>query len=298
MTFTLSDQARSAGYRLAAFDTIGSTSPEALARAKAGDSGPLWIVSAHQSAGQGRHGSAWHTPKGNLAASLLLTTDLPTATLATLGFVAGVALAQALDRVCVLRDKPLSAPQRHAGRGSDDVRHREEARRSVLNQPPPIRFSLKWPNDVLVDGAKLAGILLGTEELESGRRAVVIGIGVNVATAPRELPYPVTSLQTLGCATEADRVFEALSGTWLEVERLWDHGRGFATIRELWLERAAGLGGAVAVQTGTAAKCGTFETIDEQGQLVIRSGDGATHRVSAGEVHFGAAASATPEARV
>lgn len=266
MAFALSDPARSAGHRLAAFDTIGSTSTEAIARARAGEAGPLWIVSAHQSAGQGRRGSTWHTPPGNLAASLLVTTDLPPATLATLGFAAGVALARALDRCASLG--------------------------------PRSPFALKWPNDVLVEGAKLAGILLGTEELGGGRRAVVIGLGVNVAAAPDGLPYPVTSLRRLGCGTGPEELFAALTEAWLDVERLWDDGRGFGAIRGLWLERAAGLGGAVAVRSGTAARRGTFETIDGQGQLVIRSEDGATHRVSAGEVHFGAAASATPEARV
>ncbi|WP_375461838.1 biotin--[acetyl-CoA-carboxylase] ligase [uncultured Enterovirga sp.] len=271
MAFALSDRAQAAGYRLAAFRTIGSTSQEAVGRARDGDPGPLWVVAEHQSAGQGRRGSAWHTPRGNLAASLLLTTDLSPATLATLGFAAGVALAKALD-AC--------------------------AREDMASFKARTPFRLKWPNDVLVDGAKLAGILLGTEELGGGRRAVVLGIGVNVAAAPEGLPYPATSLHALGCATDAERLFTALSASWLEVEGVWDGGRGFAEIREAWLARAAGLGGAVAVRTGGDARRGTFETIDGQGQLVLRSPDGAIHRVSAGEVHFGAAASATPEARV
>ncbi len=276
MGFALSTEARAAGYRLAAYETTGSTSADAMARAQAGEAGPLWIVARSQSAGTGRRGSRWETPDGNLAASLLLTTDLPPAIVATLGFVAGLALARALDGCC--GDGPTIRIGLDGAQGGRD------------------RFALKWPNDVLADGAKLAGILLGMEELGRGCRAVVIGIGVNIAATPDGLPYPVTSLAALGCATDAEFLFAALTDSWVELERAWDRGRGFGVIRRLWLANAAGLDGAVAVRTGTGVRRGVFETIDDHGQLVVRAADGSRHRVSAGEVHFGAAASATPEA--
>lgn len=291
MTFTLSDRARRAGYRLAAYDTIGSTSVEAMARAAAGERGPLWVVSAHQSRGRGRRGSVWESPRGNLAASLLARLELPPATLATLGFVAGLALARALERCCEPTLASCEGPRLH---GSVPSGAHLPSRQGGGQGATP--FSLKWPNDVLAGGAKLAGILLQTEELDGGR-VVVIGIGVNVVAAPAGLPYPAACLRGLGCETDAESVFAALSESWVDAYELWSHGRGFGGIREQWLARASGLGGAVAVKTGSSITRGLFETIDEHGQLVLRRYDGHIERVSAGEVHFGPAGTVPTEVR-
>ena len=273
MDFRLSECAAAAGYRLATFETIGSTNAEALLRARAGDAGSLWLVTDHQSAGTGRRGAAWRTPRGNLAATLLLTTDLPPSTIAQLGFVAGVALVEALDRTSLRHGEELGAP-----------------RHDAAGRP----FRLKWPNDVMAGSGKLAGILLGTEAA-GGRRAVAVGIGINVAHAPDDLPYPAASLRDLGSAADAAHVFEALADAWLDAFEAWDDGRGFEAIRRSWLARAAGVGGDVAVRIGTNVTRGIFETIDPHGQLVVRSEDGREHRVSAGEVLFGAAGTARPE---
>lgn len=277
MTFELSARAAQAGHRIEAFETIGSTSEVAMARALAGDRGPLWVVAREQSAGRGRRGSTWRTPPGNLATSLMLTTDLPPARIALLGFVAGLALDRALDACC-----GTSRTRRVA---LDEARHGSE------------RFSLKWPNDVLADGGKLAGILLGTEAVGSGRRAVVIGIGVNVAHAPDGLDYPAAALAGLGCETDAESLFAALSRSWVETYETWEQG-GFPAIRTKWLARATGLGGQVVVKTSSGVTRGIFETIDESGQLVVRVPDGSARTISAGEVHFGVAASVSPERHV
>lgn len=265
MAFSLSPRAAAAGYRLAAFDTIGSTNEEGLARARAGEGGPLWLVSSEQTAGRGRRGNPWQTSCGNLAASLLLVTTRPSDVIAQLGFVAGLALVRALD--------------------------------AALGSHPGAAIALKWPNDVLAGGRKLAGILLQTEGLPSGGRAVVVGIGVNLRHEPEGVPYPTTSLRTLGADLDAQTLFGALSDAWLDVHALWDDGRGFAAIRERWLARAAGLAGEVSVRIRDDLLEGRFETIDELGQLVIRAGDGSARHVSAGEVHFGGAGSARAEAR-
>jgi BirA family biotin operon repressor/biotin-[acetyl-CoA-carboxylase] ligase len=262
MEVSLAPPAERAGYRLAAFEEIGSTSTEALTRAAAGEAGPLWIVAGRQSAGRGRRGSSWQSPSGNLAASLLLTTELPAMLVAQLGFVAGVAVLRALDRCC-----PSARARPALGAG----------------------FQLKWPNDVLAGGAKLAGILLQTEEVH-GRRAVVVGIGLNVAFAPAGLPYATASLRDLGYHVDAASLFTALSETWLAAHADWAEGRGFDRVRAEWLGRATGVGGAVAVRTGAAVTRGVFETIDEHGQLVLRAHDGSPRRVNAGEVHFGTTA--------
>ncbi|MGI6247030.1 MAG: biotin--[acetyl-CoA-carboxylase] ligase [Pseudochelatococcus sp.] len=256
--FSLSPEVEAAGFRLAAFDVLsGSTNTEAMGRGRAGDPGPLWVVTGHQLGGRGRRNRAWTSPQGNLAASLLMTTDVTVAAAATLGFVAGVAVERA-----IVRAAPFL-------RG---------------------RISLKWPNDVLADGAKLSGILLESEPLESGKRLVVVGIGVNAVAAPPGLPYPAASLLSLGAAISAQTLFMALAEEWHRCIGLWDDGRGMAVIRDLWLERASGLGAPVNVQTAGGALKGVFETIDDSGRLIMQRADGQVVAIAAGEVHFGSAA--------
>ncbi len=133
------------------------------------------------------------------------------------------------------------------------------------------RFELKWPNDVLADGAKLAGILLESAQLDGGRYALAIGIGVNVVAHPEGLPYPATSLAALGADVDAETLFLALSDAWTANARDWDEGRGLARIRKNWLARAAGLGSDVAVRVDGNVVRGVFETIDDDCRFVIRA---------------------------
>jgi BirA family biotin operon repressor/biotin-[acetyl-CoA-carboxylase] ligase len=265
MPFTLGPRATSAGYRVAAFDQIGSTNAEAMACARDGERGPMWFVTSEQTAGRGRRHRPWIAPRGNLASSILEVMDVTPAVAATLGFAAGLALEAALRKLSV------EATLRSAG--SDDL-----------------NFSLKWPNDVLAGRKKLAGILLEAEVV-GGRLAVVVGIGTNVVAAPEGTPTPATSLKALGIDASAEDLFAALSDGWAEFCRIWDDGRGFAEIRKLWLERAAGLGQMVAIKSGGAAIEGTFDTIDEQGCMIVRTTGGKLVPVTAGDVYFGSAAS-------
>ena len=140
-SFRLGTKAKSAGYRLTGFDAIGSTNSEALAAAAAGDPGGIWFAALQQTEGRGRRGRQWMSPSGNLAASLLIVPDASPDIVATLGFVAGVALNRALSTI--LPDGMV----RIGIDGADGADGRS-------------RIALKWPNDVLADGAKLAGILL------------------------------------------------------------------------------------------------------------------------------------------
>jgi BirA family transcriptional regulator, biotin operon repressor / biotin---[acetyl-CoA-carboxylase] ligase len=259
MVFTLGPKAKSAGYRLASFDHIGSTNSEAMARASSGERGPMWFVTTEQTAGRGRRKRAWIAPRGNLAASVLETTEVAPATAATLGFAAGVAQAMALGAV--------------AG-------------------PASVAFSLKWPNDVLAGQAKLCGILLEAETMPGRGLAVVVGMGTNVVAAPEGTPTPATSLLALGLKTTAETLFTALSDSWAECRGIWDGGRGFGEIRRRWLALAAGLGQPVAVSTGGATVTGVFETIDDTGCMIVRTSTAEKVPISAGDVHFGAAASA------
>jgi BirA family transcriptional regulator, biotin operon repressor / biotin---[acetyl-CoA-carboxylase] ligase len=266
MSFALGPRAASAGYRLAVFDNIGSTNSEALARARDGERGPMWFVTTEQTAGRGRRQRAWVAPRGNLASSVLEVINITPPLAATLGFAAGLALAAALRKLSL--EAALRSP------GSSDL-----------------DFSLKWPNDVLAGGRKLAGILLEAESVAAGL-AVVVGIGTNVVAAPEATPTPATSLSALGISVGAEEVFAVLSDEWAEFRSIWDNGRGFAEIRRLWLEHARGLGEAVAIKSGGSSVDGTFETIDEQGCMIVRTADGKQVPITAGDVYFGSAASA------
>jgi BirA family transcriptional regulator, biotin operon repressor / biotin---[acetyl-CoA-carboxylase] ligase len=267
MTFSLGPRAVSAGYRLAAFESIGSTNAEAMARARDGERGPIWFVTSEQTAGRGRRYRPWIAPRGNLASSILEVIDISPAVAATLGFAAGLALEAALQKVSI------EASLRSAG--SDHM-----------------KFSLKWPNDVLAGREKLAGILLEAEAMADDRLAVVVGIGTNVVAAPQGTPTPATSLAALGVHISAEELFATLSDAWAQFRGIWDNGRGFSEIRRLWLERAAGLGQKVAVQTSGSAVEGIFDTIDEAGCLIVRTSDGKRVSITAGDVHFGSVASA------
>ena len=267
MAFSLGPRASSAGYRLAAFDSIGSTNTEALACARRGERGPIWVVASEQTAGRGRRHRPWFAPRGNLYCSLLELIDISPAVAATLGFAAGLALESALRQVSV------EASLRSAG--SDTM-----------------KFLLKWPNDLLCGPNKLAGILLEAEAVAGHGLAVVVGIGTNVVTAPEGTPTPATSLAALGVNNSAEELFGALSDTWVEYRGIWDNGRGFGEIRRTWLERAAGIGQGVSIQSGAATISGTFESIDDAGCLIVATSDGKRIPISAGDVYFGSAASA------
>lgn len=265
MPFTLGPRAASAGYRLNAYDQIGSTNVEAMARARDGDRGSIWFVTSEQTAGRGRRQRAWIAPRGNLASSVLEVLRITPATAATLGFAAGLAMEAALRKVSV-----------------------EAALRAG---PQPLKYDLKWPNDVLAGGKKLVGISLDAEAVDD-HLAVVVGIGTNVVAAPEGTPIPAISLAALGVQVGAEELFSVLSDSWVDFLGIWDNGRGFGRIRGLWLDRAAGLGQAVAIKSAGSTIEGTFDTIDEQGCMIVRTGAGQLVPITAGDVYFGSAASA------
>jgi BirA family biotin operon repressor/biotin-[acetyl-CoA-carboxylase] ligase len=153
------------------------------------------------------------------------------------------------------------------------------------------RIALKWPNDVLADGAKLAGILLEAQKLPSGKMAIIIGFGVNVVAAPVGLPYPATSVSELGSAVSAETIFAALADCWVDCFEVWNNGRGVAGILDLWRRSAAGIGAEVAVSRDGDVIRGVFETIDDAGRLIVRANDNQRIAITAGDVHFGATAS-------
>jgi len=234
--------------------------------AQAGDVGDVWFAALRQTEGRGRRGRAWETAHGNLAASLLVVPDADPAIAATLGFVAGVALNRALSAAL-----------------GGTVKNGADAANA--------RIALKWPNDVLADGAKLAGILLEAQKLPSGKMAIVIGLGVNVVAAPVGLPYPATSVAELGSDVSAETILATLGECWVDCFEAWDNGRGVAEILALWRRSAVGIGSEVAVSRAGDVVRGIFETIDDEGRLIVRANDNQRIAITAGDVHFGTTAS-------
>lgn len=255
----LSPETESAGYRLLSLEATNSTNDDALQAARAGDPGQLWIVADEQLAGRGRHGRQWASPKGNLYSSLLLIDPCDTAAAPQLGFVAGLALHEAVEAVT-----GLGAP----------------------------RLSLKWPNDLLLDGAKVSGLLLEGHRIgPDGPLAIVIGCGVNVAFAPTGTPYPAIALQAVKPGLRRENVFRALSSSFARTFAAWrasarmNASDPFGAVRQLWLERAAGIGQEVTLRLPTGEKKGVFEGLDRFGRLQLKSVDGM-ELIDAGDLYF------------
>ena len=241
--------------RVLRLETTQSTNADALRLAREGEIGPLWVVAREQMGGRGRHGRVWHSPPGNLYASLLLVDPCTPEVAPQLGFVAGVALADAANELV----------------GRDTVR-------------------LKWPNDLLHDGAKLSGILLEATRRTDGAFVCVIGIGVNCASHPDDLPYAATHLSTIaGRAISPDDLHPLLDRAVTRWLARWDQGRNFLAVREAWLGHAANRHRPVTVAIAGKTVEGRFETIDETGRLVIETGTGLV-TVDAGDVTFAPAA--------
>ena len=239
-------------------DSVDSTMDEARRQAAQGMRGPLWIVARRQTAGRGRHGRRWLSEPGNLHATLLLGDPGPASALGQLSLVAGLALHDALAP-CLPRQ---AAP---------DLR-------------------IKWPNDLLLGGAKLAGIL--AESAGPAARpaeTVAVGFGVNCRHCPADLPYRATSLAAEGAQVDPLELLDRLDESFAARRRVWNRGAGFASIRADWLARAHGLGAAVSVRLGlpgspaSASLDGVFDGLDPEGRLALRQGD-RVRFIAAGDV--------------
>jgi BirA family transcriptional regulator, biotin operon repressor / biotin---[acetyl-CoA-carboxylase] ligase len=211
-----------------------------LALGREGAPEGLWIRAERQTGGRGRHGREWHSPPGNLYASTLVRLRPGDPPAATLALVAAVALHEAASAF---------APGR--------------------------RLTIKWPNDLLHEGSKLAGVLL-----ERAETMVVIGTGVNLAQHPNDLDRPATSIAALaGSAPEPGLVLETLADSFARWLGRW-RGEGPTTIRSAWLAAAHPPGTALSTSIGN----GLFEGLDETGALRLRLADGSCHVIHAGDV--------------
>ncbi len=238
-----------------AFDEIDSTNAEARRRAEAGETGPLWISAGVQTAGRGRRGRRWDTSRGNLAATLLIATDAGPAEAAQLSFVAAFAIRALAEHYA-----PASL----------------------------VRF--KWPNDVMVDGGKLSGILIESGRNAAGMLWLAIGMGVNLAHAPQDVDRPATSL---AAHLKADvpappgpaEALTILSQAFVSHAAVWTRA-GFAPLRDEWLKGAGGIGQPCVARLDRETVEGVAEGMDGDGALLLRLPDRSLRRISAGDVFF------------
>jgi BirA family biotin operon repressor/biotin-[acetyl-CoA-carboxylase] ligase len=241
-----------AGYAVAVFDEIDSTNEEARRRGALGERGPLWICARRQFAGRGRRGRNWESPEGNLMATLLIAPGVGAADAARLSFVAALAVHDLVSTYAV---------------------------RAAVR--------VKWPNDVLIDGKKAAGILLESSGHE-GQDIIpwlAVGIGVNLIQAPANAAFPATFLGAHGPAPTPSEALAELAQAWETRFRVWRVG-GFAAIREAWLAVAAGIGQQIEVRLPGETLQGRFETLMPDGALSLLLPSGARRAITAGEVFF------------
>ncbi len=234
---------------------IDSTNAEGFRRA-ASLPGPTWILAGMQTAGRGRRARPWSSPPGNFHGTLVLKPTEPPEVVALRSFAAALALRDALVAVTGL----------------------------------PQSFSLKWPNDVLCNGGKLAGILLESVGLGGPEPVLCIGIGVNLIAAPDASQVepgavpPVSLLQETGLRITPEAFLDALAPAYARWEATFT-AEGFAPLRAAWLSHAARLGEPIRARTGADTREGVFETIDAQGNLILRMNQGAV-AIPAAEVFF------------
>jgi BirA family biotin operon repressor/biotin-[acetyl-CoA-carboxylase] ligase len=237
------------------FDEIDSTNAEARRRAEAGETGPLWITALRQTAGRGRRGRTWETGSGNLAATLLLTLDKPPAEAALISFVTALAVAD------------LAA-----------------------EYVPPSLITLKWPNDVMVAGRKVSGVLIESGKAVGEHLWLAVGCGVNLKTPPQAADRPATAFaehlkSDIAAPPSPAEALEHLSLRFQHWLALWDR-QGIGAVLDAWTARAQGMGGPCTARLDQETVEGVAEGLDPSGALLLRLPDGGIRRITAGDVFF------------
>lgn len=236
--------------RIDHYAEIDSTNEEARRRALGGERGPVWIRADRQGAGRGRRGRAWVSEPGNLFITGLYVLDTGASEAARLSFAAALAVADLVEEAA-----------------------------------PGLDPRLKWPNDVLIGGRKVCGILLESGPAPGGGLWLAVGIGVNLAHHPQDSERPATSLAAHGAKTDPAQAGERLAyhfDTWLQ---RWQQA-GFAPIRDAWLARAHGLGEKATARLETETVEGVFADLMPDGSLRLDLADGTRRLISAGDVFF------------
>jgi len=240
-------------YRLVALDSVTSTNAEAARLAAEGAEDGTLVWARRQTAGRGRQGRDWESPAGNLYLSLVLRPDCVVNRAAQLGFAAALAVGDAVGSV----------------------------------GPAMLEITYKWPNDVLLNDRKVAGILL--ESRTAGAEALdwlVLGVGVNVASHPKEARYPATDLKFEGASPAIDEVdlLESFSRHFMSWTNRWLDD-GFAPLRRAWLSHAHALGEEIEARLPRETLRGTFRDIDEHGALILELQDGTRRVITAGDIY-------------
>jgi BirA family transcriptional regulator, biotin operon repressor / biotin---[acetyl-CoA-carboxylase] ligase len=225
------------------FDSVGSTSDEAMRLAAEGVPHGTVVHADEQTMGRGRFSRRWFSPPGNLYLSIILRLDIPAARSVEIGFVAALAVADAIDAML----------------------------------PPQVRATVKWPNDVLVNDGKIAGILM-----EQADDALILGIGVNVLHEPDRVSYKVSTIVGCGGLAAVDDTRARLLTALAERLDVWQRD-GFAPVRTAWLARAHPPGSPIRISVGDRAIVGRFTDLAHDGALVVETADGPV-RVVAGDV--------------
>lgn len=238
------------------FTEIDSTNAEAHRLAANGERGPLWLVAGRQTAGRGRLGRQWISEPGNLYATILFTITAPSPVMGQVSFPAALAV--------------------------------HETAASVLPKGPA-DLAIKWPNDVLLGGAKFAGILAETLSQNADRTTTLaIGFGINIAHAPEGTPYPVTTLAQHGASLAPLDLYMTLAEALTKWLAAWDEGRSFDVIRREWLSRASALGRTFAATSGRTSLSGAFVGLGDDGAMILELADGSRRAVHSGEVRLAA----------
>jgi len=226
----------------------------AMLRAAAGASGPHWFAASEQTGGRGRSGRNWVSPPGNLYASLLLTYPRALPTIAQLSLVAGLAAHEAVSALA-----------------------------------PSLPLRLKWPNDLLVDDAKICGILIeGRMNHDTGAHNVVVGIGINLAHHPDLAGRRTASLAVLGIVALPQDALTHLAAAFEHWRGLWAEGDGMPAIRHAWMERALELDTPVTVHAGPEQLEGRYLGLDADGAMLLGLPQSGQRRITFGDVHIGA----------
>lgn len=240
-------------------DSLDSTNAEARRRAEAGETGPVWIVARRQTAGRGRRGRAWTSDSGNLAATLLMTLDRPPAEVGQLTFAAALAVSDLMDAYV-----------------------------------PPSLVTIKWPNDVLLDGRKASGVLLESGPHAQGGLWLAVGIGVNLVRAPTDTERPAAAVADhLRADVSAPPTIEAAADRLAQTFAVWLtrwSEMGLPPMLDAWRARARGLDGPCVARLGHETLSGLAEGVEPDGALRLRLPSGELRRISAGDVFFEGAA--------
>jgi len=243
-------------YKLIEMVSVESSNDEAKKLADAGAEEGTLVWALEQTGGRGRQGRAWESPPGNLYMSLVLRPECALAEAAQLGFVAALAVGDAIGAVA----------------------------------PPMLAVTYKWPNDVLVHDRKAAGLLLESKSTAGGvLEWLILGIGVNILSHPEETRFPATNLIFEGAGPDVNelRLLEAVARHFLTWVNRWTDD-GFAPIRRAWLSHAHGLGEEIEIRLAKETLRGTFRDLDESGALILELPDSSRRVVTAGDVLFAA----------